>query len=240
MSHVAKKQRTALIRNSAETSIIPIPGVSTTSADEQFRAEIQSLLLELIIIDVPGLAVHLVRQTLEINRRGGYLLPAGSIISVSQVTAGRQIEPHDAIVGVEESRVSGEIRRTAGVGLHIDAPGGGIEVKSGQGTIAAEILDLVNEFVAAVVAISRHTFGVFVGEGGAQGLDHSKGGEILRGDQFDPPALPPLLLLDQVVDFRIDGDQRLVPPDGDGIHSWRRDLVREMTVPTRRIRLCYL
>jgi len=50
---------------------------------------------------------------------------------VGEVATGGQIQPHDAVVRVEHRRVGGEVGRGAGVGLHIDAPGLGVEVECG-------------------------------------------------------------------------------------------------------------
>ena len=40
----------------------------------------------------------------------------------------------------------------ARVGLHVDAPGGGVQVESLQGASLAEVLNLVNVLIAAIVA----------------------------------------------------------------------------------------
>lgn len=137
---------------------------------------------------------------------------------MSQVATGRQIEPHDPIVGLEHGRVRREVGRAARVGLHIDAPPGGVQSVCLEGAAAAEVLDLVDVLVAAIVAVAGHALGVLVGEGAAQGLDHREGGEVLRRDKLDPPGLAPLLLLDEVVDLRVDGVERGVAPVGDGFH----------------------
>lgn len=218
VGHIAQEQSTTLVSNGPEPRIVPVPGVGAASADDQLWAEVEGLLLEPVVIDVPSLGVHLVGQTLKVDGGGRDLLAAGCVVAVGQVATGREIQPHDTVVGVEEGGVGSEIRRATGVGLDVDSPGSGIQVERLEGAVAAEVLDLVDELVTTIVTIPRHALGVLVGEGAAEGLDDRERGEVLGGDELDPPALPPLLLLDQIEDLLVDGEQRLIAPRRDGIH----------------------
>lgn len=133
MRHIAKQERPNLISNLPKPLVIPIPGIRTPAADDQSGAEIQCLLLEAIVIDVTRLGVHLVGQALEVNRGGADLLAAGGVVAVGEVAAGGEVEAHDAVVGVEDSGVGGEVGRGAAVGLDIDAPLGGVEAVGLEG-----------------------------------------------------------------------------------------------------------
>lgn len=219
VGHVAEEEGAALVGDGAEAGVVPVAGVGAAAADDEAGAEVEGLLLELVVVDVAGGGVDLVGEALEVDGGGGDLLPPGGVVAVGEVAAGGEVEAHDAVVGLEDGGVGGEVGGGAGVGLDVDAPGGGVEAVGLEGAGAAEVLDLVDVLVAAVVAVAGHALGVLVGEGGAQGLDDREGGEVLRRDQLDPPALPPLLLLDQVVDVRIHRLQRRVAPCRDGIHG---------------------
>ena len=122
---------------------------------------------------------------------------------MGEVAAGREVQAHDAVVGVEDGGVGGEVGGGAGVGLNVNAPFGGVAVEGLEGTRAAEILDLVDVLVSAIVAVAGHALGVLVGEGAAEGFNDGEGCEVLGGNQLYPSALPPLFLLDQVVDLGI-------------------------------------
>lgn len=60
--HIAEQKRAALINNRSEPLVIPIPRVSTPSADNQLRPEVKRLLLQPIVINVAGLRINLVRK----------------------------------------------------------------------------------------------------------------------------------------------------------------------------------
>ena len=58
----------------------------------------------------------------------------------------------------------------------------------------ASDLDLVDELAAAVVALARVALGVLVGQDAADRPQDRGADEVLRGDQLDAVALPPLFL----------------------------------------------
>jgi len=122
---------------------------------------------------------------------------------VGQVAARRQVEAHHAVVRVEQRGVDGKVGGRARVGLHVDAPLGLVQTEGGERAVAAQVLDLVDDLVAAVVARARHALRVLVGEARAEALHHRLGGEVLRGDQLDAQHLALLLLDQQPVDLRV-------------------------------------
>src|SRR5690242_3668412 len=70
-------------------------------------------------------------------------------------------------------------------------------------TIDRELLYLIDDFAAAVIALSRKTFRVFVGERSAHRFEHRLRHEILTRDQLEAVALPIDLLIDEPCDIRI-------------------------------------
>ena len=68
---------------------------------------------------------------------------------------------------------------TSGIRLDVDAPFLGIEVERLQGSLAAEVLELVDPLVAAIVACTGETLGVLVGQDRAIGLDRGTAGQVL-------------------------------------------------------------
>ena len=72
----------------------------------------------------------------------------------------------------------------------------------------------VDELAAAVIALARQAFGIFVGEHGALRFQHRARDDVLRGDQFDLVALAAEFEPDRLGDLGIalaqtGGKQRL-------------------------------
>mmetsp|Transcript_60871 Transcript_60871/g.98573 ORF Transcript_60871/g.98573 Transcript_60871/m.98573 type:complete len:323 (+) Transcript_60871:181-1149(+) len=120
-----------------------------------------------------------------------------------QVSSARQIKAHDPGMRLQQGSVNGKVGRTAGVRLHVDTPFLVVQAKGLQRAGLAEVLDLVDDLVAAVVASSGLALRVLVGQSRAQALHHGPRGEVLRGDQLDAADLPGLLIQDQLVHGRV-------------------------------------
>ena len=66
----------------------------------------------------------------------------------------------------------------------------------------------VHILAAAVVALSRQPFGVFIGENRALGFQHRPADDVLGRDQLDLVALAPKLFPDRRREFRIGFSKR--------------------------------
>lgn len=108
---------------------------------------------------------------------------------MTQVTTVGEVKTHETVVRAHESLVDLQVGRATTEALNVDAPLGGVEVESLEGTSLAGKLDGINVLVATVVASAGVTLGVLVAHGGTQGIKDSVGGEVLRGDQDDGFAL---------------------------------------------------
>ncbi|KOM43817.1 hypothetical protein LR48_Vigan05g142200 [Vigna angularis] len=67
------------------------------------------------------------------------LLPTESIVALGEVAAGGEIQTHDAVVGLEQCSVGGEVGRRTRVGLDVDAPPGGIEMEGLEGAGTTQV-----------------------------------------------------------------------------------------------------
>ncbi len=76
------------------------------------------------------------------------------------------------------------------------------------GAIASQVLDDVNEFAAAVIALAGITFRVFIREDAAGGLQNRFRSEVFAGDQFEAAVLALDFVLDGFVNVGIDGGKR--------------------------------
>mmetsp|Transcript_32392 Transcript_32392/g.100996 ORF Transcript_32392/g.100996 Transcript_32392/m.100996 type:complete len:535 (+) Transcript_32392:928-2532(+) len=154
--------------------------------------------------------MHPVGQCLEVDRRCRDLLLRG-VVSVREVPAARQVQAHHPGVRRQQRRVDRKVRRAPGVGLDIHPPLCLIQAKGVESALLAEVLHLVDDLVATIVAVARLPLGVLIGERGAEALHDRPGGEVLRGDELDRPDLPGLLLRHEPRHDGVDLAQRLVP-----------------------------
>ena len=119
--------------------------------------------------------------------------------AVGQVAA--VVEPHgqDGGARLEEGLVDGQIGVGPGMGLHVGVVG----PEEGGGTVPGQVLDLVDDLVAAVVALPGVALGVLVGEHRTGGGQHGGRGEVLRGDELQRGLLATFLLVDEAGDLGI-------------------------------------
>lgn len=109
-----------------------------------------------------------------------------------------QVEAHDAVVGLQQARVDGEVGGRAREGLHVDAPLSGVELEGFERTLLAEVLALVYELVAGIVTRepsarmrrgrkeipgARVALRVLVHEVGTHGLTHSTRRQVLKEER---------------------------------------------------------
>lgn len=177
--HVNHHVRADLVADGTEALVVPLTRVGGAAGDDEFRLEEHGVLFELVVVDVAGLLVEAVRKRLEVDRRGRDAL-LGSVEAVGEVTAMREVETHDAVVRLEQASVDRHVGRRARVRLAVDAPLVRRQAERSASAVNAHVLDHVNILVATVVASTRKTFRVLVGEARAVGLHHALGGEVLR------------------------------------------------------------
>lgn len=64
-----------------------------------------------------------------------------------------------------------------------------VETEGFEGTFLADNFDLVDDFVATIVATSGETFTVLVSEVGTESFHDGTTGKIFTGDQFESSKL---------------------------------------------------
>mmetsp|Transcript_2761 Transcript_2761/g.3927 ORF Transcript_2761/g.3927 Transcript_2761/m.3927 type:complete len:518 (+) Transcript_2761:1199-2752(+) len=139
-----------------------------------------------------------------------------------EVAAARQVQAHHAGVRRQQRCVHGKVGRAAGIGLHVYAPLLLVKTEGIQGALLAEVFNLVDDFVAAVVARPWLTLRVLVRERRTEALHHSPRREVFRGNELDGPDLPRSLLRDQGAHSWVHFAQRLVPRQLRAISRCRR------------------
>src|SRR3546814_13148831 len=78
------------------------------------------------------------------------------------------------------------------------------------GAIDRELLGYVDMFAAAIITLAGIAFGIFVGEDRALGLQHRRGDDVLRRDQFKLVPLAIELRGDSLVHRWIRSEERRV------------------------------
>ena len=188
MGHVHHQDGTHPVGDRAHPGIVPFAGIGGGPADDQFRPGFDGHALHLVVIDEAGLLVEAIGD--------GLVEDAGGVDgrTVGQVTAVGEVEAHERVSRAEDGHFDRQVGLGAGMGLDIGifGPVDGLEPVNGQ------LLDLVDDLAAAVIAVTGIALGVFVGADGTHRLQHLVGDIVFRGDQFESGGLAVLFLADEV------------------------------------------
>ena len=106
----------------------------------------------------------------------------------------REVQSHESVPGIEDRHLHGKVCLGAGMRLHI-GPAGSVESLE---TVDGELLYLVYNLAAAVVALAGISFGVFVGADAAHCLKHFGRDIVFTCDEFEAVFLAGFLLRDEV------------------------------------------
>ena len=106
----------------------------------------------------------------------------------------------DRVARLQQREVGGHVRLRARVRLDVRVLGAEELLRP----VDRELLDLVDDLAAAVVAAAGIALGVLVRRHGADRLEHARPGEVLRRDQLDLAALALELAAEQVGDLGVD------------------------------------
>ena len=120
-------------------------------------------------------------------------------MAVRQVAAVREIHPEHRVARLQQREVHGHVRLRAGVRLHVGVLGAEQLLRAVDG----ERFGDVDELAAAVVALARIAFGVFVRQHRARRLQDRLADEILRRDQLEAVVLPVQLVANGLSDLGI-------------------------------------
>ena len=117
-----------------------------------------------------------------------------------EMAAMRQRQAEQRVAELGDGEIRRHVRLRPRVRLHIRMLGAEQRLRP----IDRELLDLIDDLTPAVVALPRQPLGVFVGERRAHRLEHGKGHEVFRSDEFQAVLLPGNLSLYELADLRID------------------------------------
>ena len=192
--HVAHQERADLVCDLAEAVGLDCAWIRGAAAHDQLRLHLLRAREHLVVVDLHRLArdavvVELVELPGEVD-----LQP------VRQVAAVVEREAEHAVARLEDREVDGHVGLRARVRLHVRVLGAEQLLRAR----ARELLDLVDDLAASVVALARIPLGVLVRRHRPDRLEHRRPREVLGRDQLDLPALPVELAAEQLGDLRID------------------------------------
>jgi hypothetical protein len=118
---------------------------------------------------------------------------------VGKVPSAVEIQAHEGVAGFQARKVNGSVGLCPGVRLDIRI----FAVEELAKPVDGELLHLVYDFAASIVAVSRITFRVFVGEYRTERVKYIIAHEVFRSDEFDAVSLAFLLLLYKFRDLKI-------------------------------------
>jgi len=111
---------------------------------------------------------------------------------VGQVAAFGQAHAHDGVAGLQQAEKHRLVGLAAGVGLHI----GEVGAEQGLQAVDGQLLDHVDMFTTAVVALAWVALGVLVGQLRTLRGHHGGRGVVFAGDELDVLFLALVLGLD--------------------------------------------
>ena len=115
------------------------------------------------------------------------------------MAAGGEVEAHEGIAGLQQRQKRGLVHLAAGVRLHVRK----LRAEQLLGALDRQRLGDVDPFAAAVIAVARIAFRVFVRHHRTLRFQHGTADDVFRRDQLDFMALTAKFALDRGGDFRI-------------------------------------
>src|SRR2546427_7446629 len=135
-----------------------------------------------------------------------------------EMPAMRQRQAEQRVAELGDGEIRRHVRLRPGVRLHIRMLGAEQLLRP----IDRELLDLIDDLAAAVVALPGQPLGVLVGQRRPHRLEHRDGHEILGRDELEAMLLPRDLTTDEFSDLGIDFGKRRLAVSHLSIFSTRR------------------
>ena len=193
MRHVDHEVGADLFRHLGEAFEVDAQRVGGGAGDDQLRLLLARQPFHLVVVDL-----FLVVQAV-----GNHVEPfAGHVErhAVGQVAAFGQRHAHDGVARFQHRKEHALVRLRAGVRLHV----GGFGAEQLLEAVDRQLLDDVDVFAAAVVALAGIAFCILIGQLRALRFHHGRRGVVLGRDQLDVFLLADGFLLDRGRHFRID------------------------------------
>ena len=120
---------------------------------------------------------------------------------MGQVATIRKPHAENGIAGFQRRQKYRGIGLRAGMRLHIGVTG----FEQFLGALDGQFFGNVDVFATAVITLAGITLGIFIRQHRTLRRQHCRAGVVFGCDQFDVIFLALRLLLDRLIDFRVDG-----------------------------------
>ena len=189
---VEHEQRTDLVGDLAERLRFEAARVARRADDDHLRTVLEREVAHVVDVDAllgaDAVRHEVVEQAAGVDRR-----------AVGEVAAVVEAQAEHRVAGLQQRLVHAHVGVGTGVRLHVGVLG----AEQLLGAIDGELLDRVDDGVAAVVALARVALGVLVGEHRTDGTHDGGRREVLAGDQLDAGRLALDLTLDERRDLEV-------------------------------------
>ena len=191
--HVDHQVGADFIGDLAEALPVPDTGIGGAAGDDQLRLMGAGLFGNGIHVEQVVAFTHAVGDDVEplaghVDRR-----------TVRQVAPGIQVEAHEGIARLQQSKEDGLVHLRTGIRLDV----GEVDAEQLLGAIDRQFFGDIDKLAAAVIALARITLGILVRHDRTLRLKDCTGYDVFRGDQLDFVTLATQFLLDRAEDFRI-------------------------------------
>ncbi len=195
--HVHHQQGADVARDVLEGSEVEEARVRAVPGDDHRRGNLVGPCADLVVVDATvgvadGVGLEVVELAAEVD--GG---------AVGEVAALVQRHAEHRVAGLHDAGVHGGVRLRAGMRLHV----GVVRAEQLLAALARQVLDLVDDLAAAVVALAREALGVLVVEPGSERLEDGDRREVLGRDELERLLLAGQLLVHERRHRRVGGAQ---------------------------------
>ena len=177
--HVDHQESADLMRNFRKALEVDPLRIGRCPGHDELRLIFLRETLDLVDVDFLGF-VQAVRNAMEV------LAGEIEVHAVREVAAVGERKPHERVARLKEPEEDGGIGLRARMRLHVHGHfhAGGLAEELLR-ALDGEALNLVDEFAAAVIALSGIAFRVLVGEAASLSSHHRRRGIVFAGDKLD-------------------------------------------------------
>ena len=193
MSHIYHEDSADFMCDISDDIEANSSGICACTGNDELRLAFICNAAELIIIYLLILLAYAVRNDIEI------LTAHIDGAAVGKMTAVAEVHAENCITGVEQRKVYGQVCLCAGMRLNICM----LCTEELLNAFTSEVLNLINAFASAVVALSGITFCILVCKVAAHSCHNSLTHKVLRSNKLEVAALAGKLLFHIAAKFGV-------------------------------------
>jgi hypothetical protein len=198
VGHVGHHQRADFLGHGADPGKVDDARIGAGADDDELRPVGACLGRQLVVVEPLVVFAHAVRHDVEVLAR------EVQRVAVREVAAVGEVHAEDRVARLQD----GQVDRHVGLRARMRLDVGVLGPEECFGPIDRQRLDDVHVLAAAVVALARVAFCVFVREDRSGGLENRAADEVLGRDELEAGILPFDLVPDGVCHLGVGVDER--------------------------------